>query len=67
VPKRIRREDRQSIGEEVQVQVFANILQALEVEFAEKEGLSHRQEWCEPVPHERRSRPFRTSTRRSMT
>ncbi|EXK77373.1 hypothetical protein FOQG_17914 [Fusarium oxysporum f. sp. raphani 54005] len=47
-------EDRQSIGEEVQVQVFANILQALEVEFTEKERLSHRQEWCEPVPHERK-------------
>ncbi|RKK86029.1 hypothetical protein BFJ68_g17175 [Fusarium oxysporum] len=44
-PKRIRREACQSIGEEVQVQIFANILQTLEVEFAEKERLSHRQEW----------------------
>lgn len=33
---------------------LASVLQYLDEEFAEKERLSHEQEWCAPIPHDRK-------------
>ncbi|RSL39500.1 hypothetical protein CEP51_016802, partial [Fusarium floridanum] len=40
--------------EEEQAGDLASVLGALDEEFAEKERLSYGQEWCAPVPHERK-------------
>jgi hypothetical protein len=45
---------RRERSDEEQAQDLANVLRALDEEFAEKKRLSHGQEWCEPVPHERK-------------
>lgn len=53
-PKRTRTVRRRERSETEQAQDLANVMRALEEEFAEKERLSSQQEWCEPVPHERK-------------
>jgi hypothetical protein len=53
-PKRTRNADRRERTAAERAQDVASVLQALEAEFEEKERLSHGQEWCEPVPHERK-------------
>ncbi|KAM3449851.1 hypothetical protein NHJ6243_009907 [Beauveria neobassiana] len=52
--KRSRTVERRERSEAEQVQDVGSVLQALEEEFAEKERLSREQEWCEPVPLERK-------------
>ena len=57
--KRKRTAVRRGRGEEEQVGDLASVLGALDEEFAEKERLSHGQEWCAPVPHERKAKTAR--------
>ncbi|KAH6983871.1 hypothetical protein EDB80DRAFT_691681 [Ilyonectria destructans] len=45
---------RRERDEEEQAGDLTSVLGALDEEFAEKERLSHGQEWCAPVPHERK-------------
>ncbi|KAH8656738.1 hypothetical protein BGZ61DRAFT_372057, partial [Ilyonectria robusta] len=53
-PKRTRTVTRRERNEEEQAQDLASVLRALDEEFVEKDRLSDRQEWCAPVPQERK-------------
>ncbi|KAM6513724.1 hypothetical protein FALCPG4_016094 [Fusarium falciforme] len=53
-PKRRRAAAHRERDEEEQARDLASVLGALDEEFAEKERLSYGQEWCAPVPHERK-------------
>ena len=53
-PKRKRAAAHRERDEEEQARDLASVLGALDEEFAEKERLSYGQEWCAPVPHERK-------------
>ncbi|KAJ3530216.1 hypothetical protein NM208_g9424 [Fusarium decemcellulare] len=53
-PKRARNAGREEKTDAERERDVVAVLQALEDEFGEKERLSHRQEWCKPVPHERK-------------
>ncbi|KAH8661069.1 hypothetical protein BGZ61DRAFT_300661, partial [Ilyonectria robusta] len=57
--KRTRTVGRRERSEAEQAQDLANVLRALEEEFAEKERLSHGQTWCTPVPQERKAKAVR--------
>ncbi|KAH7248428.1 hypothetical protein B0J15DRAFT_379153, partial [Fusarium solani] len=52
--KRARTAGRRERSESEQAHDLADIMRALEEEFAEKERLSHGQTWCTPVSHERK-------------